>query len=176
MRILPVLALSSILSISGCAAAQRQFQPSVKVVAASAQSQPRWLAAKTSEESGYLYFVGRADGVKDLSTGERQAEVQARSVIRGELREHLRREFEQGHGRALDGKREALDQALSTQLSELSLEGLTPVERYWERLEVPVDDGTTYAYRLALRVRIAKDRFEATRAQAYRRVATQVGI
>jgi len=176
VRILPVLVLSSLVSLSGCAAADRFAQPSYKVVASSSESQPRWLAATTSEDAGFMFFVGRADGVRDLSACENQAEAQVRTVIRGELRERLRREFEASYGKTLAGKREAFDKALASSLAELALDGITPVERYWERLEIPVDDGVTYAYRMALLVRIPKARFEATRAQTYQKVASKVGF
>lgn len=176
MRLLSVLFLSSILSVSGCAAANRQVQPSYKVVAASAESQPYWVSTKASEDARYVFFVGRADGAADLSVGENQAEAQVRTVIRGAIHDQLRREFEAGHGTSLADKREVLDRALMTSLSELALNDHTPVARYWERLEVPVNDGTRYSYRLALLVRIPKDRFEATRAQAYRKVASQIGL
>ncbi|MNT47366.1 hypothetical protein D3C72_1840750 [compost metagenome] len=50
------------------------------------------------------------------------------------------------------------------------------MERYWERVAVPVDDGTAYAYRVALLVRMRKEQFEATRARAYKTIAQQVGL
>lgn len=174
MRSLFVLVLSSVIALSGCAAVNRQAQPSYKVVAASSESQPRWLSGKDSEDARYVFFVGRADSAADLSAGETQAEVQARMAIRGSIREQLRKEFEAGLGTKLAGKRETLDRALRDHMGELALDGLTPVERYWERLEVPVADGTRYVYRLALLVRIPKDRFEAARSQAYRKVASQL--
>lgn len=174
MRIFPVFFLLTVISISGCAAANQQARPSYKVVAASAMTQPEWLNAKSSEEAGYLFFVGQADGVRDLSNGEDQAEAQAKAVIRGALREQLRHEFEAGLGQSAAAQHEALEQALANGVKNLDLEGVTPVERYWERLEVPVSDGTVYAYRLALLVRMSKDRYEATRVQAHRSVASQI--
>lgn len=176
MRILPILVLSSLVSLSGCATAFKNAQPSYKVVASSAEAQPRWIDAKASEDARYKFFVGRTDVAADLSSGEAQAESQVRSFIRGEIREQLRREFEASLGASLPGKREVLDRALTASLGELELEGLAPVERYWERLEVPVDDGLRYAYRLALRLRIPKDRYEATRVRAQRTVASQIGL
>lgn len=174
MRILPVFFLSTILSLSGCAAISQQAKPSYKVIEASSQTPPRWLDAGTSEQGEVMFFVGKADGARDLSVAENLAEAQAKTVIRAELRERLRREFETGLGKMPNAKRESLEVALVNGLADLDLTGMTPVERYWERIEVPVDDGTAYAYRLALRVRMAKNRFEATRAQAYQSVASQL--
>jgi hypothetical protein len=176
VRLLPILVLTSLITLTGCAAANRFAQPSYKVIDSSAETRPQWLSATASEDPSHLFFVGRADGARDLSMGETQAEAQVRTVIRGELREQLRREFEASYGKSLAGKREAFDTALVSGVAELTIDGLTSVDRYWERLEVPVDDGTTYAYRMALRVRISKARFEATRAQVYQRVMTQVGF
>lgn len=174
VRILPVLFLSTIISLSGCAAISQQARPSNKVVEASSQTPPRWLDAGTSEQGELMFFVGKADGARDLSVAENLAEAQAKAVIRAELRERLRREFEAGLGKMPNAKRESLEVALVKGLADLDLTGMTPVERYWERLEVPVADGTAYAYRLALRVRMPKNRFEATRAQAYQAVANQL--
>lgn len=176
MRILPVLVLSSLVSLSGCAAANRFAQPSYKVVAASSVDQPRWIEATSSEDARYRFFVGRADVAADLSSGEAQAEAQAKDYLRGELREQLRRDFEASLGASLPGKREALDRALTASLGELELKGLVPVDRYWERLEVSVDDGMRYGYRLALRLRISKEGYEATRLRAQRAVASQIGL
>ncbi len=175
VRVLSVLLLSSVITVSGCAAV-RHAQPSFKVVASSSESQPKWLATKASEDAGYLFFVGRADGVQDLSRSEDQAQAHALTLIRGALRESLLREFEAGPGMKAAGKRDQLDRALSQGLSEIALDGVAPVERYWERGEVSVADGTVYAYRVALLVRIPKSQFEATRAQAYKVLADQVGL
>jgi hypothetical protein len=167
--------LSTVISLSGCAATNGQVKSSYKVVAASSENQPGWLSEKATEKSGYVFFVGRADGVTDLSRCEDQAEAQAKALIRGEIREHLRRKFEADLGKTAAGKHALLDVALTKGLADLDLNGVTPVERYWERIEVPVADGTSYAYRLALLVRMPKDRFEETRAQAYQSVASQIG-
>lgn len=174
VRILPVFFLSTIISLSGCAAISQQVKPSDKVVEASSQTPPRWLDAGISEQGEVMFFVGKSDGMRDLSMAENQAEAQVKAVIRAELRERLRREFEAGLGKMSNDKRESLEVALVKGLADLDLTGVTPVERYWERLEVPVADGTAYAYRLALRVRMARDRFEASRSKAYQSVASQI--
>ena len=174
VRILPVFLLSAVISLSGCAAISQQARPSYKVLEASSQTPPRWLEAKTSEQGEVMFFVGRADGMRDISIAENQAEAQAKAVIRAEVRERLRREFEAGPGKMAKDKRESFEVALMKEIADLDLNGVTPVERYWERIEVPVADGTTYAYRLALRVRMTKNRFEATQAQAYQSIASQI--
>ena len=176
MRILPVFILSSAMLLSGCAGVFRSAEPAYKVVAASSEDQPRWLGTKASEDARFKFYVGRTDVASDLSSGESLAEAQVRAVIRAEIRDMVRRDVEARLGASLAGKREALNQALTASLDAVELKGLAPVERYWERLEIEVDDGMRYAYRLALFVRMPKEGFEATRAEAYRAVATEIGL
>ena len=176
MRILPIFMLSTVISVSGCAVLSQQAKPSYQVIAASSHTQPRWLTDKTSGEAGYMFFVGQAEGASDLSRGEEQAEAHVKVVIRRAIQEQLRKELDAELGKMTPSQREALDGALAKGLSNLALEGVTPVERYWERLAVPVSDGAAYVYRLALLVRVSKERFEYSRAQAYRTIVSQVGM
>lgn len=174
MRLLPALMLSATLLTSGCASIQRHGGATPTVVAASAASPPSWMLSARSEDAEDLFFVGRAEGLQDLSRGEDQAEAQARAAIYAELHRELLRQFETGAGIGRAVPREALDRALTSSLREIDLQEAVPVMRYWERLAIPVEDGVAYAYRLALRVKMSKKDFDRCREQARANLTRQL--
>lgn len=176
MRLLPALMLSAAILASGCAATQRQASASYEVVAASASIPPVWLKSAVSEDAETMFFVGCAEGARDLSRGEDQAESHAKTLIYAALRRDLQRQFDAALHSKQASDPEALDHALTSSLERLDLAGAVPVNRYWERLAVPVDDGVTYAYRLSLRFKMPKSDFARCRAQAYEQAAIQLGL
>lgn len=143
------------------------------MIATSLDSQPEWLQASVTEESGYLYFTGRSEAGRDQLQVEEQAYAQALTRMRATLREGVRTEVEAELGKKA-AREEKVVRILNQSVEGLDLKGAMPLERYWERLAFPGNDGLDYAYRVAMRVRISKAQFEALRKQAHQACVEQM--
>lgn len=173
MRIFTRFLVSTVLLVSGCAGIQQQARSSYQIMSASADERPEWLDATRREHDGHYYFVGYVDRARDVSQGEDAAEAQARARIRASLKDEVTRAHCPSHDAS--PHEHPFEKALSQHVAALPLKGATPVQRYWERYEVPAEDGTIYAYRLWMLMRMPRARFDEVRHQVHEAVAKPAG-
>jgi hypothetical protein len=174
VRLLPVLILSTLISVTGCTASQQQIRSSSATLNASADNRPDWLQTDSFERDGFRYFVGSASDVIDLNQGLESADLQARKAIVATVQADLRREF----APRLKGRSEktvqAFESSLSASISGLQPKGIMHVNRYWERSRAPQGSGDLYRYQMSLLVRISKVEYTRIWEHAFQELSRQL--
>ena len=169
-----ILALSALVSITGCTASHQQVRSSSSSLNASAENRPDWLQTSSFERDGFRYFVGSANEVMDLTQGLESAETEARKVILSTVQADLRQEFAPGLLGRSESAVQAFESSLSASIAGLQPKGVMHVNRYWERKRALQGSSGAYRYQMSLLVRISKVEYARMRELAFRQLSRQL--
>ena len=167
------LALTLLPTLTSCAG--RSPVKGQRTVVERSASKPDWVEKRSWEEDGKFFVVGSSGAVQDISVGEELAEMNGKKLIASAVSEQIRRQFDAvttgNPGSERLGR--AMTSVLSQRTDRVTVRGILPVERYWERYEVVTDDGVAAGVEVSLKLAVPKADFDAAKRQELQVMAQQ---
>jgi len=142
----------------------------MKVVEESS-SKPGWVKSGKDffEKKGDFYFRGVVTDRKDLAYAKREAKAEAIKNIAEKVNTRVRTEFNeatQGSNVSEEGLSIFTSDAISWVADNLNIQGISPSNVYWQRVEKATPEGYKYSYNVYVLCQIPKTDYEKARNMA----------
>ena len=135
--------------IAGCAAQKKAVVGAERVVERSASKKPEWILTPSFEQDNMMYFSGGVTRRGNYALGLRQAKAEAIKNLAEGVQARVRTEFTaatQGANISESDLGEFVSDAVGIITENLNIQGLQPVEVYYEKIEKTTHTGVEYFY------------------------------
>ncbi len=137
------------LILSGCGGAPKKAVGQEKVIEKSADKKPDWITVPQFEQDKKLFFSGGVTGRASYSLGLRQAKAESIKNVAEGIQVRVRTEFTsaiRGSNVSEEDLGEFVQDSIAMVTENLKIQGLTPEENYYEKIERITTTGVEYKY------------------------------